>query len=415
MDHKETIKNRFPRVNIMQLTATPIPRTLSMSLQGLRDMSIIATPPSSRLSIRTIVDEVSDNLVVDALQRELSRNGQVFYLHNNIATIDAKASHIESLLPDLRVGVVHGRMKELELERVMAAFSDHKFDILVATTIVEIGIDIPNANTIIIENADKLGVAQLHQLRGRVGRSNHQAYAYLLTDSTSVSESARVRLAALEEATNLGGGFALASHDLETRGAGEILGSEQSGHILTVGFSLYLRLLERAVEMVRSGVSCDITNSVKLDLGFPCVLPSTYIENPQARLYYNKRLSSAATIEEIDDIKSELIDCFGEFSDMVDNLIETNCLRVILNDFGVVKLYSDADGGILKVADAGRMGSGHLASIASKSPETFSLIDRTTIRFFEPAETCRQRLAFIFNTVVDATQSPAQAPAPVAG
>src|SRR5690606_15519314 len=249
VEQKERLKALRAQVDILTLTATPIPRTLNLAMNGVRDLSIIATPPARRLSVKTFVRRRDPNLMKEALLREILRGGQVYFLHNEVKTIDKAAAEISQLVPEARVGVAHGQMRERELERVMSDFYHKRFNVLVCSTIIETGIDVPSANTIIIERADKFGLAQLHQLRGRVGRSHHQAYAYLLTpEHGTVTPDAEKRLEAIAASQDLGAGFVLASHDLEIRGAGELLGAEQSGHIHSIGFALYLEMLEEAVQ-----------------------------------------------------------------------------------------------------------------------------------------------------------------------
>ncbi|HSQ07136.1 MAG TPA: transcription-repair coupling factor, partial [Chromatiaceae bacterium] len=299
--HKEQLKALRAEVDILTLTATPIPRTLNMAMSGLRDLAIIATPPVERHPIKTFVSTWNDALIQEACLRELKRGGQVYFLHNEVETIDKMAATLATLVPEARIEIAHGQMRERDLERVMRDFYHQRFNILVCTTIVESGIDVPSANTIVIHRADKLGLAQLHQLRGRVGRSHHRAYAYLITPPPqSMTPDAKKRLEAIESLEDLGAGFTLATHDLEIRGAGELLGEEQSGQITEIGFSLYMDLLERAVAALKSGrepeLDRPLDHGAEIDLGIPALLPDDYLPDVHTRLVLYKRIASAADL-----------------------------------------------------------------------------------------------------------------------
>ncbi|MEE9446108.1 MAG: transcription-repair coupling factor, partial [Cocleimonas sp.] len=313
--HKEQLKKMRANVDMLTLTATPIPRTLNMSLAGLRDLSIIATPPSNRHAIKTFVGEWDKALIQEACARELARGGQVYFLHNEVKTIQKMTEDLENILPDTKVRFAHGQMPEKELEAIMSDFYHQRFQVLVATTIIESGIDVPNANTIIINRADKLGLAQLHQIRGRVGRSHHKAYAYLIIPSKKViSVNAKKRLEAIESLEELGVGFTLASHDLEIRGAGELLGDDQSGQIQEIGFSMYNDLLERAVKALKSGKLPELDKSetrTTVDLGVPALIPDDYLPDVHNRLIMYKRIASAKDAESLRDLRVEMIDRFG--------------------------------------------------------------------------------------------------------
>jgi transcription-repair coupling factor (superfamily II helicase) len=276
---KEQLKALRSEVDILTLTATPIPRTLNMAVSGMRDLSIIATPPARRLSVRTFVMEQNKSTVKEALLRELLRGGQVYYLHNDVKTIEKCAADLAELVPEARIGIGHGQMRERELEQVMSDFYHKRFNVLIASTIIETGIDVPSANTIIIERADKFGLAQLHQLRGRVGRSHHQAYAYLLTPPARNHADAEKRLEAIANTQDLGAGFVLATNDLEIRGAGELLGEGQSGQIQAVGFTLYMEMLERAVKAIRKGEQPNLEQPLgggpEINLRLPALIPRT--------------------------------------------------------------------------------------------------------------------------------------------
>ena len=282
-------------------------------MSGLRDLSIIATPPVARHPIKTFVGEWNDAVIIEACQREIARGGQVYFLHNEVKTIERTAAEVSRLVPPARVEIAHGQMRERDLERVMRDFYHQRFNVLVCTTIVESGIDVPSANTIVINRADRLGLAQLHQLRGRVGRSHHRAYAYLVAPPPrSMTEDARKRLEAIESLEDLGAGFSLATHDLEIRGAGELLGDEQSGQINEIGFSLYTELLERAVKAIREGrqpeLDRPLSHGAEVDLGIPALIPEDYLPDVHARLVMYKRIASAATEEDLRELQVEMID-----------------------------------------------------------------------------------------------------------
>ena len=313
---KERLRALRAEVDVLTLTATPIPRTLNLAMGGIRDLSIIATPPARRLSVKTFVVQRRKHLIREAITRELARGGQVFYLHNEVRTIEQTAAEIGELIPEARIGVGHGQMPKRRLEVVMSDFYHRRSNVLVCTTIIENGIDIPNANTMIMERADKFGLAQLHQLRGRVGRSHRQAYAYLLIPHPkALTEDARKRLEAIEAAGELGVGFTLATHDLEIRGAGELLGEEQSGQIESIGFSLYMDMLDRAVRAIRAGKTPDLdaqlTPHQEVNLRVPALIPEDYLPDVHTRLILYKRISSAENRDALDELKAEIIDRFG--------------------------------------------------------------------------------------------------------
>ena len=301
---KEAVKALRAEVDILTMTATPIPRTLNMAFGGIRDLSIIATPPAKRLAVKTFIRQSETRLIREAILRETLRGGQVYYLHNEVKSIERVARELQELIPEARVGIGHGKMRERELEQVMSDFYHQRFNLLVCTTIIETGIDVPSANTIIIDRADKFGIAQLHQLRGRVGRSHHQAYAYLLTPPPkTITKDGVKRLEAIEAADHLGSGFTLATHDLEIRGAGELLGDEQSGHIQRIGFTLYMELLEKAVQAIRDGKQPDVTaamhDTVEINLRIPALIPDDYLPDVPMRLMMYKRLASAKSKAEL--------------------------------------------------------------------------------------------------------------------
>ena len=328
VSHKERLKALKTRVDVLTLTATPIPRTLNMALLGLRDMSTIETPPKNRLAIQTSVLKYSPDVIRAAIEMELARNGQVYFVHNRIETIHTVAAKVQQLVPEARIGIVHGQMNERELERIMLKFIQDELDVLIATTIIENGLDIPRVNTIIVDRADLYGLAQLYQLRGRVGRSDRRAYAYLLVPSDeSLSEVARKRLAAIREFSDLGTGFRVAALDLEIRGAGNLLGGEQHGHIEAVGFDLYCQLLERTVEELR-GEKPEEEISTSINLNLDIRIPENYIADSGQRLRMYKRISSAADEEELDALRREMVDRFGQYPEQVENLFRYARLRL---------------------------------------------------------------------------------------
>lgn len=340
---KERLKAMRAEVDVLTLTATPIPRTLSMTLEGLRDFSIIATAPQRRLSIKTFVNVYSEGLIREAVLRELKRGGQIYFLHNEVATISTMWAKLQQLLPEARINIAHGQMRERELESIMRDFYHQRFNVLLCTTIIETGIDIPTANTIIINRADKFGLAQLHQLRGRVGRSHHQAYAYLLVVSREgLSKQANQRLEAIQMLEDLGAGFQLAMQDLEIRGAGEILGESQSGEMHEIGFSLYAEMLSAAVAALKAGKEIDLSEplaiTAEIKLHAPALLPEAYCEDVHERLILYKRLANCSNEEELNSIHEELIDRFGLLPEAAKILLETHALRVLAQPLGIAKI-----------------------------------------------------------------------------
>ena len=344
---KEALKSLRAEVDVLTLTATPIPRTLGMALEGLRDFSIIATAPQKRLAIKTFVRSEDGSVIREACLRELKRGGQIYFLHNEVETIQNRMAMLTELLPEARIGVAHGQMHERDLEKVMRDFVAQRYNILLCTTIIETGIDVPTANTIIMHRADKFGLAQLHQLRGRVGRSHHQAYAYLLVhDVMSLTKQAQRRLDAIQQMEELGSGFFLAMHDLEIRGAGEVLGESQSGEMLEIGFQLYSDMLHEAVRSLKAGKEPDLAaplaTTTEINLHVPALLPSDFCGDVHERLSIYKRLANCSAGEKVDDMQEELIDRFGKLPDPVKALIETHRLRIAAKAVGIVKI--DAHG-----------------------------------------------------------------------
>ncbi len=348
VQQKEKLKALRAEVDVLTLTATPIPRTLAMSLEGLRDFSIIATAPQRRLSIKTFVSNYSQGIIREAVLRELKRGGQIYFLHNEVDTIANMAEKLETLLPEARIRVAHGQMNERDLEAVMRDFYHQRFNVLLCTTIIETGIDVPSANTIIMNRADRFGLAQLHQLRGRVGRSHHQAYAYLLVDNTeALTAQAKKRLEAIQAMEQLGSGFYLAMHDLEIRGAGEVLGESQSGEMQEIGFSLYADMLNAVITSLRCGHEPDMEHplgvTTEINLHTPALLPDEYCGDIHQRLVLYKRLANCTTAEELDDMYQELIDRFGLLPPPAKTLLDCHRLRIAAKPLGIIKVDASAE------------------------------------------------------------------------
>ncbi len=350
---KEALKALRAEVDVLTLTATPIPRTLGMALEGLRDFSIIATAPQKRLAIKTFVRGESESVIREACLRELKRGGQVYFLHNEVETIENRRAMLEALLPEARIGIAHGQMHERDLEKVMRDFVSQRFNILLCTTIIETGIDVPTANTIVMHRADRFGLAQLHQLRGRVGRSHHQAYAYLLVhDMQSLTKQAERRLEAIQQMEELGSGFYLAMHDLEIRGAGEVLGENQSGEMTEIGFQLYSDMLNAAVKSLKSGKEPDLaaplSTVTEINLHVPALLPADFCGDVHERLSIYKRLANCDLQDTISDLQEELIDRFGKLPDAVKALIETHRLRLLAREVGIIKIDAHTESALLQ-------------------------------------------------------------------
>ncbi|MDH4286233.1 MAG: transcription-repair coupling factor, partial [Gallionella sp.] len=347
VQQKERLKALRAEVDVLTLTATPIPRTLAMSLEGLRDFSVIATAPQRRLSIKTFVAQASDGIIREAVLRELKRGGQVYFLHNEVDTIANIAEKLTTLLPEARIRVAHGQMGERDLEAVMRDFYQQRFNVLLCTTIIETGIDVPTANTILMNRADRFGLAQLHQLRGRVGRSHHQAYAYLLVETEALTAQAKKRLEAIQSMEQLGSGFYLAMHDLEIRGAGEVLGESQSGEMQEIGFSLYADMLNSAISSLRQGREPDMAHplgvTTEINLHTPALLPNDYCGDIHQRLVIYKRLANCNTQEELDDMHQELVDRFGLPPEPAQTLLDCHRLRIAAKPLGVSKVDASSE------------------------------------------------------------------------
>jgi transcription-repair coupling factor (superfamily II helicase) len=337
VSHKEKLKQMRKLVDVITLTATPIPRTLQMAISGIRDLSLIQTPPENRLSIQTFVARYDDEVIREAIEREFQRGGQVFFVHHRVQNIYAMANHLKRLIPEASLAVAHGQMKEKELEKVMLQFVRREYNLLVCTSIIESGLDIPAANTILINHADQFGLADLYQLRGRVGRGSHQAYAYLLIPGDLVlSRDAMRRLRAIQELSELGSGFKLAIQDLEIRGAGNLLGPSQSGQIAAVGFELYTQLMEKAVrELKGEEVIEEITPEIRFHL--PAFIPESYVEDPAERLRLYRRLSLCLSEEEVGMVREELVDRFGRIPEEVTHLLEVIKVKILLTKLSIKK------------------------------------------------------------------------------
>ncbi|HMK84462.1 MAG TPA: transcription-repair coupling factor [Steroidobacteraceae bacterium] len=383
---KERLKALRTEVDVLTLTATPIPRTLNMAMGGLRDLSLIATPPAERLAVKTFVLEWNETIVREALRREIRRGGQVYFVHNTIETIEKTAQAVRELVPEASVSVGHGQMRERELEQLMLDFYHRRFNVLVCTTIIESGIDVPTANTIIIDRADRFGLAQIHQLRGRVGRSHHRAYAYLITPPRSAMTADAVkRLEALESLEELGAGFTLATHDLEIRGAGELLGEEQSGQIHEIGYNLYMELLERAVAGLKSGKPADLEKPLdagpEVELHLPVLIPQDYVPDVHLRLVLYKRIAGAASREELDELKVELIDRFGPLPQQAQSLFRATQLKLRAGRLGIRKIDAGSSGGHIVFDEDNRIDAKRVLKLIHDRPKEFRLDGPLKLRF----------------------------------
>ncbi|KEF31988.1 Transcription-repair coupling factor [Marinobacter nitratireducens] len=386
VQQKEKLKALRAEVDMLNLTATPIPRTLNMAMGHLRDLSIIATPPARRLSVKTFVRQREEAMVKEAILREILRGGQVYFLHNDVATIEKTAEDLRRLIPEARVGVAHGQMRERELEQIMSDFYHKRFNVLVCTTIIETGIDIPSANTIIIERADKFGLAQLHQLRGRVGRSHHQAYAYLLTPPPrSLTSDAKKRLDAISEAQDLGAGFMLATHDLEIRGAGELLGEEQSGQIESIGFTLYMQLLDEAVKAIREGrtpnADLPLSHGTEMNLRIPAIIPEDYLPDVHNRLMLYKRIASVDNKDALKELQVEMIDRFGLLPQSTKNLVRQTELRLRAEALGIVKIDAGNEWARLEFGNTTPVDPLILVKKMQSAPDQYRLEGANSFRF----------------------------------
>jgi transcription-repair coupling factor (superfamily II helicase) len=397
---KEKLKSMRSEVDILTLTATPIPRTLNMAIAGMRDLSIIATPPARRLSVKTFVRESDNGVIKEAILREILRGGQVYYLHNEVKSIDQTARELQALVPEVRIGIGHGQMRESQLEQVMSDFYHKRFNLLLCTTIIETGIDVPSANTIIIDRADKFGLAQLHQLRGRVGRSHHQAYAYLLTPGEkNMTTDAGKRLEAICQAEELGSGFTLATHDLEIRGAGELLGDDQSGQIHNIGFTLYMEMLERAVKAIQQGKEANFEQALdhgsEINLRLPALIPDDYLPDVHTRLILYKRISAATNDNDLRELQVEMIDRFGLLPVQVKNLFRATAIKLKAQQIGIQKVEASHQGGRLEFADDTQVEPMALVKLVQTQSATYQLDGATALRFSHALEDPEDRFQFV--------------------
>ncbi|MDS4029772.1 MAG: TRCF domain-containing protein, partial [Candidatus Contendobacter sp.] len=396
--HKERLKALRAEVDVLTLTATPIPRTLNLAMAGLRDLSIIATPPAGRLAVKTFVGEWNPATIREACQRELKRGGQVYFLHNEVETIQRMAAQIAVLAPGARIAVAHGQMRERDLEQTMLDFYHRRCNLLVCTTIIESGIDVPSANTILINRADKLGLAQLHQLRGRVGRSHHRAYAYLIVPPRkTMTADAIKRIEAIESLEDLGAGFLLASHDLEIRGAGELLGEAQSGQIHEVGFTLYMDLLERAVAALKAGkvpeLDRPLDHGPEIDLQSPALIPDDYLPDVHSRLILYKRIASARDAEELRELQVEMIDRFGLLPVPVKTLFRVTELKLRALPVGVKKIEAGPKGGRLVFGPDPKVDPAKLVSLIQRQHKVYKLDGKDKLRFVKDLPDAETRAA----------------------
>jgi transcription-repair coupling factor (superfamily II helicase) len=387
---KERMKELRAEVDVLTLTATPIPRTLGLSLEGIRDFSVIATAPQKRLAIKTFVRRETDGTIREAVLRELKRGGQVYFLHNEVETIANRRASLEALVPEARIAVAHGQMPERELERVMRDFYQQRFNVLLCTTIIETGIDVPTANTIVIHRADRFGLAQLHQLRGRVGRSHHQAYAYLMIhDEGALTRQAQLRLDAIQQMEELGSGFYLAMHDMEIRGAGEVLGENQSGNMHEIGFQLYSDMLNEAVRALKNGREPDLSHpllaTTEINLHVPALLPESFCGDVHERLSLYKRLASCSSYEDLTEIHEELIDRFGKLPDPAAALIDTHRLRIAALPFGIAKIDAHAESVTFQFTSATPVDPQKIIALVQKNRKyTLSGQDRLKLKVDAP-------------------------------
>ena len=397
---KEHFKKLRSELDFLTMTATPIPRTLNMAMSGLRDISIIASPPPNRHAIKTFITEWVDAQVKEACLREIKRGGQVFFLHNEVKTMDKMARQLAELIPEARIEIAHGQLPERELERIMLDFYHQRFNVLLCSTIIESGIDIPSANTIIIDRADKLGLAQLHQLRGRVGRSHHRAYAYFIVPPKSaMTKDAMKRLEAVEASGDLGAGFMLSSNDLEIRGAGELLGDDQSGQIQEIGFTLYTELLERAVAALKSGkqpeLDTPMDRGAEVDLQAAALIPEDYLPDIHGRLVLYKRISSALNQADLRELQIEMIDRFGLLPEPVKTLFSVTELKQSAEKLGIKKIEANVGGGRIIFTKEPHINTEQLIRLIQTQAQCYKLDGVDKLKFTKPFENTEQKIVFI--------------------
>lgn len=402
VNHKEEFKKRYSNIDILTLTATPIPRTLNMTMIGIKDLSIIKKPPAQRLAIKTFIKEYNPLLIRNTVLREISRGGQVYYIYNKVQNIINIAERLSKLIPEASIKISHGQMNNVDLKKVMNEFYNNEFNVLICTTIIESGIDIPRANTIIIENSDHFGLSQLHQLRGRIGRSNHQAYALFLVKSfKKITADAKKRLEAIASINNFGGGFSLSNQDLEIRGIGELLGKEQSGHVKSIGFSLYMKLLKNAVDLLKNGKNVSFKrlskNPIEIKLYVSSLLPENYISNVNTRLFFYKKIASAKNEKEIEFIQDELINNFGKLPVFSNNLISIAKIRLIAYKIGIKLIKFNKDIGIIEFNKKNLVNTEYLLSIFKTQPDIWKMESSTKLRFLYNAADDDLRLSWMLN------------------
>lgn len=400
--HKEIIKKTYENIDILTLTATPIPRTLNMAMTGIKDISIISKPPAKRLAIKTFIQEYNPTLIRKTILREISRGGKSYYVYNKVQNILNIAKKLSILIPEAKIIVGHGQMNNIHLQKVMYQFCKNEFNVLVCTTIIESGVDIPQANTIIIDNADHFGLSQLHQMRGRVGRSNHQAYAlFLVNNFNNLTSDARKRLEAISSVDNFGGGFSLSNQDLEIRGVGEILGKEQSGHIKNIGFSLYIELLQNAINLLKKGgdlyKNTISQRSLEIKLYVSSLLPDNYIVDINTRLFFYKKIANAKDEKQIEEIKNELIDEFGALPDFSKNLILIAKIRLIAYQLGIKCIKSNKKIGFIEFHHKNSLNIKYLLKIFQKEPDIWKMINERKIQFIINFNHDYLRLKWIIN------------------
>lgn len=400
--HKEIIKKIYSHIDILTLTATPIPRTLNMAMNGIKNLSIISNPPEERKTIKTFIEEYNPILVKKAIFREISRGGQVYYIYNKIQGINNIAVKLLNLVPGAKIKVGHGKMNHVELKKIMNEFYQNYFNILVCTTIVESGIDIPKANTIIIENADHFGLSQLHQLRGRIGRSNNQGYAFFLVNNLKkITLDAKKRLEAIAKTNNFGGGFNLSNRDLEIRGIGELLGKEQSGHIDGIGINLYMKLLNKTIKLYKNGEKKilleDLVKKSDIELHVPSLLPKNYIYDVNQRLFFYEKIENANSEQEIEKICIELLNQFGKLPIFSQNLILIAKIKLLTKKIGISHIKSNKNIGIIKFNKINSINMQYLLSIFEKEPDLWKIINSTKLKFIHNFKDDSSRLNWILN------------------
>jgi transcription-repair coupling factor (superfamily II helicase) len=412
--HKEAIKSLRSEVDVLTLTATPIPRTLNMALGGLREMSLITTPPAHRLSVKTFVTEWNDAVIREAILREIKRGGQVYFIHNRVEDIARIAERVRALVPEATLRIGHGQMPERELEQVMLDFYHRRFNVLLCTTIIESGIDVPTANTIIVNRADRFGLAQLHQLRGRVGRSHHRAYAYLLAPPrVAMTADAIKRLEAIDSLEDLGSGFILATHDLEIRGAGELLGDTQSGQIQEIGFSLYTELLSRAVNSLKSGQEPDLLEplhaGVEINMHLPALLPEDYVPDVHLRLMLYKRIASAGSHDELREMQVEMIDRFGLLPAAAKNFMRIAAVKLDASALCIEKIDASRSGGYLVFGKKTLVDPVALVRLVQNDSHTYRMQGAERLQFRLELPEDDDRFTFVEQLLQELSTDPASA------